>query len=247
MLSGIVGKMQRGNQILKHADVGAILMEFAFVIPMLIAIVYYFHDIPRYRRMQTKMELCNHCAVSLIQNISQGRESKAITKKDIAYINAISMLPYWGKEGINQYNENGALFPGYYSYPMIYYVKGTGENKAKIIWVVDGGYGTALPGQTGVSVFKSSPPAWLSIKATLNKEYNTDSILPGLKIKNDEVKIIYEAIMWSNQSFKKRKKPTWANGKPLPFTFDLYVMIPSESVKYSTYYTLLKTLTVFVP
>ncbi|MDR0677836.1 MAG: hypothetical protein LBF57_04185, partial [Holosporaceae bacterium] len=37
---------------------GAILVEFAFSIPILLAILYYMHDLPRIARIHERMEFC---------------------------------------------------------------------------------------------------------------------------------------------------------------------------------------------
>jgi hypothetical protein len=61
-----VGNTTGRGQALGKPHIGAIFVELAIVMPVLIAIIYYLHDIPKCKRIQKKMEFCLHCAVNIL-------------------------------------------------------------------------------------------------------------------------------------------------------------------------------------
>ncbi len=66
------------KQILKNQNAGAILIEFAFSIPVLIAILYFILDGPNLRLYQLKLKNSAYLAVNMIQNIKSSLQGDAI-------------------------------------------------------------------------------------------------------------------------------------------------------------------------
>jgi len=196
---------------------GAILIEFAVSIPVLLAVLYYMHDLPKYARMKERMKFCAHCAVNMFQNISQNRENKRITWNDYRYISAMSFLPYFGA-GTQQYfplwqsPEGG--FPA--SRPCgqmtLAYIKGTGPNRAKIVWAVIS-YWAASPVSTSRDIRTFwELPTYVNVAQTIvGREYAADQICKGLQINEGEVKIMIDAYInasWcEGQLGKERVSP----------------------------------------
>jgi hypothetical protein len=105
----------------------------------MIAIVYYLHDIPRYKRIQTKMNLCAHETVNILQSVSQNRVDKKITIDDIKYAMTFSFLTIF--PGTTQYSDKGfgkpvcSYFLGYFPVILIYCVVGNLDGKtASVVW-----------------------------------------------------------------------------------------------------------------
>ena len=71
---------------------GAILIEFAVCMPVLIILLFYINDLIRIKRYYLQTEFMAHQFVNIIQNISQKRENKAITLNDMKYASALAWL-----------------------------------------------------------------------------------------------------------------------------------------------------------
>jgi hypothetical protein len=149
----------------------------------LIAIVYYLHDVPKYKRIQAKADFCNHCIVNMIQN-----QNRRITCRDLGRIvcaAALSLYP-----GNTQYAVNGRFKYGHCIIAYLFYVKGLANNKASVIWMWDsGGLGSSpYVGGTKVSVGGQ----WSEDRSPvrLRKNVNATEIYEHLKIKEGEVKMI---------------------------------------------------------
>ncbi|MDR0581293.1 MAG: hypothetical protein LBG04_04255, partial [Holosporaceae bacterium] len=113
---------------------GVILIEFALAIPILIAILYYVHDIPKYARMKERMEFCAHCAVNMIQNVSQNRENKLITINDIKNACASAHLTVY--RGNTVYDPNRKVDGNVpWVHCFVYYIKGMSDEKASVLWL----------------------------------------------------------------------------------------------------------------
>lgn len=97
---------------------GGVLVEFALAIPLLVAILYFTIDIPRYQLMKTRMKNASYYACSMIQNISQVRANKTITKRDLKIISTSSFMNYFN--GLRQFVPQGT----YYGLTFLLYIKG---------------------------------------------------------------------------------------------------------------------------
>jgi hypothetical protein len=194
MLSKIVTIIQRGGgQALKHPHIGAILIEFARAIPVIIAIIYYLHDIPKYRRMQEKMNLCAHETVNILQNISQNRVNKRVTLNDIRHAASAAYLSIY---------PGTAMWATTPSYPMkhqyghascgyITCVKGMSGGKAKVVWrVLTHTAGFMLPSNAGHTV--NGHVGNTVIKNAVNSISNPSSIYKDLRINEGEMKLLTE-------------------------------------------------------
>jgi hypothetical protein len=185
--------MQRGGgQALKRAHIGAILVEFALAVPVLIAIIYYLHDLPKYKRMQAKMLFCAHEMVNILQNVSQNRANKKVTTDDIKYAMTSSFLTIF--PGITQYSDKGTgnpacAFPlGYFPVIWIYCVIGNSDGTASVAWVNHACIDYYSAGGRGLQTPSSHNGS--TVKYFKNK--NPSSIYPTLRIGSGEIKIICE-------------------------------------------------------
>ena len=126
-------KFLKRLKLLKKKNVGAILIEFAFAIPVLIAILYFIMDAPLLRLYQLKLKNTAYFAANLIQNISDQRENRAITKRDLNQITICSFANIY--RGLSIFNENHSQYGHIYAY----YVVGDDNDKATVKWVWDSG------------------------------------------------------------------------------------------------------------
>jgi Flp pilus assembly protein TadG len=183
-----VSVIQRGGgQALRRAQIGAIFIEFALAIPVLIAIIYYLHDISKYKRMQAKMNLCTHEVANILQNISQGRIGKKITKNDIRYALAGAYLTVF--PGKSMYTTLDRTAPmGYVSQGQLYCVRGNANGTANVLWCVR--FHNAYDCPSPLTIVLGSV-AWESL--VKNEAGAIPSVIyPELKIQSGETKIIVE-------------------------------------------------------
>jgi Flp pilus assembly protein TadG len=216
MLLKIVTIMQRGGgQALKRAQIGAILIEFALAIPVLIAIVYYLHDIPKYRRTWAKAEFITHEISGMIQNISQNRENKKITQNDLRYCVAAAFLSFY--PGTTQFPKSYNVFkqPGSVC-GRIFYVVGNADKTASVKWcmqyqlVYEKGDNTS---PRTMSITKNDNTK-LMVKTKNNVE--PSEIYSKLSINPGETKVIIENAMYFSKAtdLKLTDGHTWADFSP---------------------------------
>jgi hypothetical protein len=122
--------MQRGGgQTLRKPQVGAIVVEFAVAIPVVLAILYYLHDVPKAKRMQSQVNFCAHCMVNILQNTNH-----RVNHNDIRYAMAASYLTiYPGETMYSKVEGNQVSLHGNCPCSDLFYVKRiNGQNK--ILW-----------------------------------------------------------------------------------------------------------------
>jgi hypothetical protein len=181
--------MRRGRQALRRARIGAIFIEFAVVIPVLVAVLYYLHDVPKYKRMYSRMGFCAHEMASILQNVSQNRQSKRITRRDFAYAAYASSLSYYGG-GTKQYFYGTSSIP--FVHPVLYCVKGLTNGKARIVWGIRQMWFMPPDKYIEPAVDAKNYSVLSLIKVDIQTDFPATSIFPTLKIKDGEIKMILE-------------------------------------------------------
>jgi hypothetical protein len=175
---------------------GAILIEFAISIPVLVALMYYMHDLPKLARIHERMEFCAHCMVNLLQNCSQNRENRRITANDIRYAVAAAFLTIY--PGMTMYETSARRFRyGHFPHYWIYYIVGESDGTASMAWSITGwtdmGGGVVNPNRICVEYHINSSHSKSTV--TYGKKKNPSLIYPGLTIKPGEKKIILECAL----------------------------------------------------
>ena len=74
---------------------GGILIEFAFSVPILILLLFFAHDHYRIYELKDKVKSSAYLAASMIQQITNTRSDKQLTKNDIAMITYASCLNFF--------------------------------------------------------------------------------------------------------------------------------------------------------
>ncbi|MDR0556106.1 MAG: hypothetical protein LBG20_03855 [Holosporaceae bacterium] len=137
--------------------------------------------------MKARMDFCAHCAVNMIQNVSQERGNKRITKDDIRYAIAGAYLTVFpGKTMYTTSNRTAPL--GYVSHGQIYAIKGNSNGTASVLWCIRFHNAYDCPSPSKI-VLESSP--WYSLVKILTNSIPSN-IYPDLQIQGTEIKIIVE-------------------------------------------------------
>ena len=179
-------KFLKKLKLLKKKNIGAILIEFAFAIPVLIAILYFIMDAPLLRLYQLKLKNTAYFAANLIQNISDQRENKTISKKDLNQITICAFANLY--RGLSIFNPNHSQYGHIYAY----YVVGDDNDKATVKWVWDSGEpGTNPNNPTGSNAYTSGTSINNSI-VKFSSAAVANTIHKDLTIKKGEVKIILD-------------------------------------------------------
>lgn len=198
-LSSKNNKLNRYNFI-KNSKKGAILIEFAFAVPVLFSLIYYISDLATYKSHIQKMEFCTHCMVNILQNISQQRSNKAITKQDFIYATYAAFNCWFGGDlrqyGARPNQQNYYYFP----HPILFCVKGLANGKAKILWLIHPDWYKTPNSYNSPWIRNSADDdthtAFSTIKMKLQTEVNAADITPRFSIKEGEIKMILEGFMF---------------------------------------------------
>jgi hypothetical protein len=165
--------------------------------------------------------------------------------RDIDYITSSALLPYFGG-GTNQYVQSGYVVPsGFEPESLIYCVLGTGEDKAKILWIVYSDWHWP-PGKKTLSLLTSANTNWSIVRGTKNVETAGSSIYKDLTIKAGEMKIILEiALFVGNSSSSNFYYPDGRNAKNVSLRerFGFMILEPKRSAPREIF----NTVVIFTP
>ena len=175
---------------------GAVLIEFAFSVPVLIILLLGLHDVFVVSHMQDQSRLVAHEIASMLQNVSQGREDKKITLDDFKRVVCAAYLTMY--PGTTMYStRSGGRYHKFAHYPQPYvsYVKSDSSGKASMLW------------QLGVSPAENigDPISCSYYRLTYNigrlavkfgKNQAPENIYSGLKMDPNEVKILVDCNMF---------------------------------------------------
>ena len=174
---------------------GAILIEFAVCMPILLILLFYIHDLVKLKRYHSQTEFVAQQMANILQNISQKRSNKAITANDIRYAASLAYLSVFpGKTRFLSKTKTSDL--GYNPLGYIYCIKGVSNSKASVLWArrFHAADGDAFAPDT--VVFDNN------VKRTNVKnlsEVSPSDIYPTLKINSGEIKIILECAIHYSQ------------------------------------------------
>lgn len=195
---------------------GAILIEFAFSIPIFLSLIYYIHDLPKQRRIQRKMQFVAHEVTMILQTIGA---KHAITQNDLktaARLAWLTMCP-----GITQYGTGTGSSPerympyGYIPKIMIYCVSGTGENQGTVNWMID--LCPQNPSLGNTRAYKCD--LWISQHPNSTVNYTSGaatSIHKNLRISANEKKIIAETFLFYSNKESSRYFSSGESIKDVP-------------------------------
>jgi hypothetical protein len=148
------------------------------------------HDIPKYARMNSKMEFVAHEMVGILQNVSQNRANKKITLTDIKHAMFAAYLSIY--PGVTMHGTASYHLPlGHFPHGWIYYVTGLAKGNASVVWYVafysDGG-----------TIFCDIPSTNQHSGSIIKceQDVNPSEIYKDLTIKEGEVKVLIECSLY---------------------------------------------------
>ncbi|MBE6447295.1 MAG: hypothetical protein E7015_02290 [Alphaproteobacteria bacterium] len=204
---------------------GTILIEFAFTVPIFIMLLLYIHDLVKIAKIKKNLSFSAECAVNMLQNISQLRSDKKITRKDYDYISAAAFLSYDGGnlDHFGSYSSENIIIPAVQM--SIYYLKGCENNTAKIMWACIP-FGAPVPTQSrGEIVTSGTIKQWVNgAQWKIGQEYDVQHLHPQLNIKKDEVKILLDLYLNSSWCYGTTNKD-----KEHPSTWGLFLHNPKAT------------------
>jgi len=189
---------------------GAILIEFAVCMPILIILLFYINDLMRIKRYYAQTEFVAQQMANIIQNISQKRSNKRIYLNDIRYAASLAFLSMFpGNTRWTTDNSACPYAPGLH----MAYVASESDNKASVKWLKNyTNYNGTTPSTYG---YLTGGP-YSSIKS--GTDVTPSSIYPTLKINKGESKILIDINLYS--------EPYWHDHKKV---FGLYLVKPKTS------------------
>ena len=186
--SGLSSKNNKLNQynFIKSSKRGAILIEFAFAVPVLFSLIYYISDLAKIKQWNQRMDFATHCMASMFQNTSN------ITKKDVINILQAGRLVY-APDGIKRFQTLYNTHQDTLFQLGVLCVVGTNTNKCKVKWFVwsagdaFSAYEIAISGSLRNFGSKNWNPF---VSLTIGSEYNSSIVYPSLTINAGETKIL---------------------------------------------------------
>lgn len=180
---------------------GAILIEFAFCVSVLMILIFYAHDLFQLSRYHKQSEFIAHQTANMLQNVSQNRTDKKITINDLKNITAATYQTFY--PGTTMYYQGQGHVFGHYPHPVIFLVKGLDNGNASCMYL---SYATtADKGNTSPAKMRSESYSydWAGLQGAMLVHFKTNvapsDIYPGLKINPGETKIIVESMIWWNR------------------------------------------------
>ena len=229
-------------KILRCSNHGAILIEFAVCIPILIIAILYIHDIVKIKRYYSQTEFAGQQMINIIQNISQKRTNQRITYQDFKLALHLASLSFYPEKTMaSGYSEEEG--PDYIQYPCITagYTEGEG-GKASIKSFFSTGAKYTYPQGP-----KDSPFQFMFYHNTIEyrtigfnmgwREVDPTDIYPTLKIQDDEEKIILESFI----VLEPKKEQTIDVKK----VFGLFLLNPKILGRYDKYQLLFRSVLIF--
>ena len=111
---------------------GAILIEFAVCMPILIISLFYINDLVKLKRYYAQTEFVAQQAANMIQNISQKKSNKKISKQDLQHIFTLATLTIYPDNNFCSIKQGHKH--GHFGEIFLYYVQGNTNGTADVLW-----------------------------------------------------------------------------------------------------------------
>ncbi len=220
---------------LRVANRGAILIEFAICMPILIILLFYINDLVRIKRYYSQTEFVAQQMANMIQNISQNRESKKITKIDFQNITALVWLTMFS--GTTRWSRPLGYWPGF----AMYYVKGEENGNASCVWRVWSTYENSTSPESNMHWDVGNFSYNLSSVHWKNNS-SPSSIHHLLKITPGEYKIILETAICGHPNVKNT-----AGASSIKQKMNLYIASPKIYGSDEGFHTCFNSVVIFTP
>lgn len=178
------------KQISKKQNAGAILIEFAFAIPVLIAILYFILDGPKLRLYQLQLKNTAHFAINMIQNLTDQRANKFINESDLKEVTLAAFANIYRSDLMLKKSTGYPL--GYYGHIYLWCVFGNEDGTASVQWVWASGSPGSNPTEFESTVFMDHSDDLNNTIVKFEKSVESTYIHKELIINPGEVKMILE-------------------------------------------------------
>ncbi len=203
---------------LRVANRGAILIEFAVCMPILIILLFYIHDLVKIKRYYSQTEFVAQQIANMIQNISKNRENKAVTLRELARISRLAWLSVYPESAMFFQGSDTVYSFGHTYQTMIYYVQANEDGTASCKW--------------RLFVRGQSRTHYAGVYYTDNKgspvRYKTNvqpsEIYPLLKLEPGQDKIIVVTDLYRKSSYTKPDGISLSNKQ----AFGFYLLDPKH-------------------
>ncbi|MDR2158357.1 MAG: hypothetical protein LBO02_03520 [Holosporaceae bacterium] len=172
------------NRLPSIKSAGAILIEFAFGIPILVMILYFGLDVPQAYRISTKLHKLSELYSQMLINMSKQRESKAVTIADLKNISRSVGLSLTGTLKNKRYPFNLSTY--------IICIKGDGKNSFKNKWCVH-----IKNNLTTGEITNSADYRYSTLEEAHSQHIGN---IKALSIAKDEIKLLVETVAWYDAS-----------------------------------------------
>lgn len=228
----------------RKSSAGAILIEFAFSVPVFLALIYYLHDVPKVNRYNEQMKFVSYQLAQILQTTSKYRTNKAITKRDLQYATDAAYLSIYPGTSMRSKKGPGGPFvgPGF-PHGFLYYVKCDASGRASVKWVLKYQYG-GDPKTIG-GVFHVMTEARSRVKILNNAA--PESIYSGLSMQPGEVKMLVSSIVFyspMSSTYEKVDGRRWSQSSSREEFGFLFAHAPHNGVSDQFYF---ENVAVFAP
>lgn len=182
------------SRFFRKSSKGAVLIEFAFSVPILIIMLYFCMDVPTSYRTMHHMQKASKLAAEMIYSIKGRQCDKLITLDDLKYVSKALGITLTGRVATT--SNPLPRFPFYMSTYVIC-VSGT-SGGFRINWSACVN-NDLMTGRITASTQKGSHVSYKGCSITAANLSNTD--LKNFNINNGETKLIIETALWSDASF----------------------------------------------
>ena len=186
-------------------NLGVILIEFAFAIPIFLVLIYYLHDLPKMRLMQRKMQFVAHEIAAILQNIAYESNSP-IRGLDVCRAMRLAYLSIYFGNTMNSTQFGGGYSLGHFPYVTLYHVKNDISGNFKRLWTIRSCGGFVHSYLSNHEAYK-----WALLRASVNPDASTAADFhPELEnLKNGENKIVIDCSL----SYPWNESNTFADGR----------------------------------
>jgi len=196
--------------------------------PILISLLFGLHDIFRMARYQDQTNFVAHEIIQMIQNVSQERTNKKVTRRDLGDICRFASYSIYPGKTVYCTAGAGRPYSHFYTHcPLVNFfcVKGESGGKASCVWKA---HWNSIYGLYESPDADSTPhrvTLGYSFRTCVYEKQNAtpSSIYPTLTINEGEIKIIVEVCIHHNMLMKYPDGTKTASVKQ---AFGLYLLTP---------------------
>lgn len=200
---------------------GAVLIEFAFGLPILVLMMYFCLDVPKAYQFVNKLTTCSEMAADLITNVYSYSGDSNISIEDLRYVSKALEIYFLGNPAKQQeYGFNISMY--------ITCVTGIDGGNFKTNWVV--GVDNDISNQR-ISVYRSFQKGSIPFEGfSETKSQAISSNLNNTEFKNFEIgkgdiKLIVEAFVWRKSDSRGFNKQFYMMSLPMKLVANKFVVI----------------------